>query len=76
MATIPTSIDTARFGSNIISAVSTQGELPFMITKGRFNAGTFIESIKRLLHGATGMVFLVDGHPIHKAKTVMRFIEG
>jgi transposase len=66
----------ARFGSNIISSVSAQGEFRFMITKGRVNAGTFIEFIKRLIHGAKGMTFLiVDGHPTHKAKMVMRYIE-
>ena len=67
----------ARFGLNIISAVSAQGEFRFMVVRGRVNAGTFIQFIKRLLVSATGMVFLiVDGHPVHKARCVTRFAES
>ena len=66
----------ARFGLNIISAVSAQGELRFMTVHGRIAAAQFIEFIKRLIHGTDRMIFLImDGHPIHKAKCVTRFIE-
>lgn len=66
-----------RFGSNIISAVSAQGEFRFMTVEGRVNAGVFIEFIKRLLHGAEHPVFLiVDGHPSHKARKVERFVKS
>ena len=66
----------ARFGLNLISAVSAQGEFRFMTLRGRVGAAQFIEFIKRLLHGVQRMVFLiVDGHPAHKAKMVTRFIE-
>ena len=66
----------ARFGLNIISAVSAQGEFRFMIVKGRIGAMKFLEFIKRLLHNAPKKVFLiVDGHPMHKARCVMNFIE-
>jgi transposase len=66
----------ARFGLNMISAVSAQGEFRFMVVKGRVKAAQFIEFIKRLLHGVPQRVFLiVDGHPVHKAKMVSRFIE-
>lgn len=67
----------ARFGLNLISAVSAQGEFRFMVLRGRVGAGSFIEFIKRLLHGLPGRVFLiVDGHPAHKAKAVTRFTEA
>jgi transposase len=67
----------ARFGLNLISAVSAQGEFRFMTVKGRVGATQFIEFIKRLLHNMTRMVFLiVDGHPAHKAKMVKRFAES
>lgn len=67
----------ARFGLNIISAVSAQGEFRFMTVKGRVGAAKFIEFIKRLIHGVDRMVFLiVDGHPAHKAKIVSRFVES
>jgi transposase len=66
----------ARFGLNLISAVSAQGEFRFMTVRGRVGAAQFIEFIKRLSHGVGRMVFLiVDGHPAHKAKGVSRFIE-
>ena len=66
----------ARFGLNLISAVSAQGEFRFMTVRGRVGADQFIEFIKRLLHGVDRMVFLiVDGHPAHKAKKVKKFIE-
>jgi transposase len=66
----------ARFGLNMISAVSAQGEFRFMTVKGRVGAVQFIDFIKRLLHGTLRTVFLiVDGHPAHKAKMAARFIE-
>jgi len=36
----------------------------------------FMDFIKRLLHGSARTIFLiVDGHPVHKAKSVARYIE-
>jgi transposase len=65
----------ARFGLNLISAVSAQGELRFMTVKGRVGAKVFIEFLKRLVHNVERMIFLiVDGHPAHKAKIVSRFV--
>jgi transposase len=67
----------ARFGLNLISAVSAQGELRFMTVKGRVGAAKFIEFLKRLIHNAERMIFLiVDGHPAHKAKCVARYVES
>lgn len=67
----------ARFGVNLISAVSSRGALRFMITKGRVNAQVFTEFLKRLLVGADKPIFLiVDGHPSHKAKRVQTFVEA
>jgi transposase len=66
----------ARFGLNIISAVSAQGEFRFMTVKGRVTAAQFMDFIKRLLHGSARTIFLiVDDHPVHKAKSVTRFME-
>lgn len=70
------SATSARFGLNLISSVSAQGEFRFMTVKGRVGATQFIEFIKRLLHNMIRMVFLiVDGHPAHKTKMVKRFAE-
>ena len=67
----------ARFGLNLFSAVSAQGEFRFMTVKGRIGAAQFIEFIRRLIHGVDRMVFLiVDGHPAHKAKMVARFVDS
>jgi len=67
----------ARFGLNLISAVSAQGEFRFMTIRGRVGAARFIEFIKHLIHGVDRTVFLiVDGHPAHKAKMVSRFVDS
>ena len=66
----------ARFGLNLISAVSRRGDFRFMGVKGRVNADVFITFLKRLLQGARKPIFLiVDGHPTHKAAKVRRFLE-
>jgi len=65
----------ARFGMNLISAVSAQGEFRFMVTKGRVGAKVFVEFLRRLLYRAERPIFLiVDGHPVHKAKMVDKFL--
>ena len=65
----------ARFGANLISAVSAQGQLRFMLSKGRVTAAVFIEFLRRLLVNASAPIFLiVDGHPTHRAKSVARFV--
>jgi transposase len=62
---------------NLISAVSAQGELRFMTVNSRVGAKVFIEFLKRLLHNADRTIFLiVDGHPVHKAKIVSKFVES
>ena len=65
----------ARFGANLISAISAQGELRFMLTKGRVTAEVFIEFLRRLLVNASRPIFvIVDRHPTHVAKSVTRFV--
>lgn len=66
-----------RFSLNMISAVSAQGEFRFMLHEGSVNASVFREFLKRLLIGAKTPVFLiVDGHPIHKAKLIQKFVDA
>lgn len=61
----------ARFSCNMISAVSPRGDMRFMVTERRMNAGLFCEFLDRLMHDEQGHVLLVvDGHPSHKAKKV------
>jgi transposase len=67
----------ARFGLNMISALSPRGELRFMIVDGKIAADQFIEFLRRLTKDARRPIFLiVDGHSVHKAKKVSRFVES
>jgi transposase len=66
-----------RFGLNVASAVSPRGELRFMIFEGRMNGEKFIDFLKRMLHNADRPIFLiVDGHPSHRARKVLEFVES
>jgi transposase len=66
----------ARFGMNLISAVSRTGQMHFAVVEGRVTAEVFVEYLRRLLHGRRRPVFLiVDGHPTHKSAMVRRFVE-
>ena len=64
-----------RFGINMISAISARGLLRFMVVKGKVNGPKYIEFLQRLIHNAPRPIFLiVDGHPVHKARTVKDFV--
>ncbi len=66
----------ARYALNMISAVSAQGHFRFMLVDGTVNATVFREFLLRLITGMERKIFLVvDGHPVHKAKLVQRFVE-
>lgn len=66
----------ARFGMNLISAVSRTGQMHFAVVEGKVTAEVFVEYLRRLIHGRHRPVFLiVDGHPTHKSVMVRRFIE-
>ena len=65
----------ARFSLNMLSAVSAQGALRFMIHEGTVNAAVFIDFCRRLLRDADGPVYLVvDGHPAHRARATTEFV--
>jgi transposase len=67
----------ARFGLNLISAISPRGTLRFMVVPGRLTAAKFCAFLQRLLHKAPGPIFLiVDGHPTHRAAAVKRFVQA
>ncbi|MCX6972185.1 MAG: IS630 family transposase [Verrucomicrobia bacterium] len=67
----------ARFGINMISAISPRGKMRFMVVRGKIAATQFGDFLKRLMHGAKRKVFLiVDGHPMHKAKSVKRIVDS
>jgi transposase len=67
----------ARFSVNMLSAVSGNGQMRFMLTEKKCNAELFILFLQRLIKGQdTPVVLIVDGCPVHKAKKVKSFIES
>jgi transposase len=67
----------ARHSLSLISAISSKGQMRFMIKeKGGVNADVFIEFLKRLMIGAVRTIFLiVDNGPAHRAKKTTAFVE-
>jgi transposase len=64
-----------RFSCNMISTITNRGTLRFMVFTRRFTAGVFIEFLGRLLRQVDRKVLLVvDGHPVHKARQVKRWL--
>lgn len=65
----------ARFGLNIMGAISTRGQLRFMVVEGTIRAEQVCEFLRRLMHNADHPVFLIwDGHPTHRSRKVKRCI--
>ena len=65
-----------RFGCNLVSTVSNQGTLHFMVLRGRFNAKVFIDFLGRLVRQVGRPVFLiVDRHPVHRSKLVWKWLD-
>jgi transposase len=64
-----------RASINMISAVSSSGQLHFEVFEGRMNATRFIEFCEKLRHDCPTPVFLVvDGHSAHTAKIVKKYV--
>src|SRR5262245_816708 len=64
-----------RKSVNMVSAVSSRGELHFELFEGSMNATRFIEFCKLLLTDVAGPVSLiVDGGSAHTAKAVRRYV--
>lgn len=65
-----------RFGCNMISAISNQGTLRFMVFRESFKVDVFITFLRRLTRNSAKKVFLiVDQHPVHKAKKVKKWLK-
>jgi len=61
----------ARFSLNMMSAISTRGQLRFMVIKGGVSAEHTCDFLNRLMYHAAKPVFLIwDGHPTHRSKKV------
>ena len=65
----------ARWSVNMLSAVSAQGKLRFMVHDGKVNSAVFIDFCTRLLRDADTPVYLVvDGHPCHRSRATKEFV--
>src|SRR5262245_46061713 len=64
-------VPAGRFSVNMISTVTNQGKVRWMIYTGKMNAALFIVFLTRLLAGATKKVFLIVDHlSVHEAAAV------
>src|SRR4030095_11798232 len=64
-----------RHSVNLISAVTPTGQLRFAVVDGKLNGPKFIDFCRKLLQDTPRSVFLIlDGHPVHHAKAVTRFV--
>lgn len=65
-----------RTSVNMISAISTRGEIHFNVLEGTINAARFIEFCEMLLEdcGDSPAFLVVDGSSIHTAKAVKEFV--
>jgi len=66
-----------RQSINAISALSNKGGFWYHVYNGKFTADKCIECFKRFLRNRkTRIILIVDGHPVHKSKKVMKYIES
>jgi transposase len=64
-----------RFGCNMISTITNQGHLAFMVFRGRFTAVVMLKFLRRLLRQCPRPVFLImDRHPVHRSAPVQRWV--
>jgi transposase len=65
-----------RFRCNMISAITNQGNLSFMVFRESFTVAVFLRFLRRLIRQSDRKVYLiVDGHPVHRAKLMTAWLE-
>jgi transposase len=66
-----------RFRCNMISALTNQGALTFMVFRKSFTVAVFLRFLRRLVRQQKGrkVYLIVDGHPVHRAKLVQAWAE-
>lgn len=65
----------ARFGLNMISAITKKGAMRFMVVDKTVSAAIFCEFIDRLIYKRRKRIYLVvDGHPVHRSVKVREHI--
>lgn len=64
-----------RFGCNMISTLTNQGQLAWMVFHKRFTTDVFLEFLRRVIRHAGRKVFLiVDGHPVHRSRKAKAWV--
>lgn len=62
---------------NLISTITRQGKLRFMVYEGNFNEPVLLEFLKRLIRDVEKKVFLIiDGHPVHRGGKVRAWLDS
>lgn len=65
-----------RFSVNMVSAITNQGKVQFMIYSDNMNADKFIEFMQQLIKSSTRKVyFIVDNLRVHHSKIVKEWAE-
>lgn len=65
-----------RFSVNMVSAITNQGKVQFMIYADTMNADRFIEFMQQLIKSSTRKVFLIlDNLRVHHSKIVKKWVE-
>jgi transposase len=66
----------SRFSVNMISTITNQGKVRWMIYTGKMNAALFIVFLTRLIAGAMKKIFLIVDHlSAHEAAAVKEWLE-
>jgi transposase len=66
----------ARFTQSMISSVTNQGRLRFMIYDGALNAAIFLKFLRRLIRDTERKLFvIVDNLRVHRARTVTAWVD-
>ena len=61
-----------RFGCNMLSAITNQGDLRFMVFEKRFTTPVFLDFLERLVKSESGrkVYLIVDRHSVHRSRAV------
>lgn len=66
-----------RYSCSMISTVTNRGTLRFMVFHKKFTTLVFITFMERLLKSIDSKIyFIVDRHPVHKARKVQRWLDN
>jgi len=64
-----------RFRCSMISSITNEGDMRWMVYTDKFDADKFICYLKRLAYKARRKIILIaDGHPVHRSKKVDAYL--